>query len=557
MRPWLDIFRARLREPADLAALMQDLEPIVRAVVEPRPIALWAEPEVARCWVNQAPTPTFSPDDPLVAFCVAHPSPQAAERIRIDSPALAALHAELLVPLVSLGEFVAVIAIGDGSTETPLTAEQISALDEVAGLAAPAIRAARLALELAAAERAHRTSAEELRVAEIIQRSLLPETLPSIDGWRLDAYYKPARVVGGDLYDIIPLPGDLLGIVLGDASDKSVPAALVMATVRTLLRAAALRVVLPGQVLARVNDDLCAQIPPGMFVTCFFAILDPAAGRLRFANAGQCAPQLRGPEGVTELRARGWPLGMLPGRAYDEGEITFAPGSTVVCFSDGLTETHSRNGDMFGTERITATLEAQDCAAELIPALLAAKDAFADPDAEQEDDVTLISVIRMPAPEHVPLESAEPIVLASFTIPSAPDTERDAADRILAAVADLPLTETQRNRLYTASAETVMNAAEHGNQFRAELPVAIEVVRQGAAVQVRIADSGRGGPIPKPATPNIDAKLAGRQSPRGWGLFLIEKMVDQVDVIDEPSAHAVVLTVNLEKSASASVRPSS
>jgi serine phosphatase RsbU (regulator of sigma subunit)/anti-sigma regulatory factor (Ser/Thr protein kinase) len=544
MRPWLDLFRARLRESADLPTLVHELEQIVREIAGSRTALLWAEPEIAQHWSNPISLPPFSPGDPLVTYCVAHPTVTYAERARIDSPALAALDAGLLIPLVTLGEFVGLIVLD----ATEFTPDQIAALDEIAALAAPALRAAQLAHRVDAAERSHATTAEELRVAEIIQRSLLPESLPTIAGWRLDAFYKPARVVGGDLYDIIPLPGDLLGIVLGDASDKSVPAALVMATVRTLLRASALRLVLPGQVLARVNDDLCAQIPPGMFVTCFFAILDTSTGRLRFANAGQCAPYLCGPDGVTELRASGWPLGMLPGRTYDEGEITFAPGSTVVCFSDGLTETHSPGGDMFGTDRITGTLAESERCAPLIPALLAAQQAFAGPSWDQEDDVTLISVTRMPESEPIQVASpAEPIVLASFTIRSEPDTERAAADRILAAVADLPLTDTQRNRLHTAAAETVMNAAEHGNQFRRDLPVGIEIVRQGAALRIRISDSGRGGPIPEPATPNIDAKLAGLQSPRGWGLFLIEKMVDQVTVIDEPGGHTVELTLMLEQ----------
>ena len=129
-----------------------------------------------------------------------------------------------------------------------------------------------------------------MRIAQAIQRSLLPESLPTPPGWQFGAHYQPAQVVGGDLYDVIPLPNDLLGIVLGDVSDKSVPAALMMAATRTLLHATAQRIVLPGQVLARVNDALCTQVPPGVFVTCFFAILDPGTGRLRFANAGQCAP---------------------------------------------------------------------------------------------------------------------------------------------------------------------------------------------------------------------------------------------------------------------------
>jgi serine phosphatase RsbU (regulator of sigma subunit)/anti-sigma regulatory factor (Ser/Thr protein kinase) len=548
MRPWLDLFRARLREPADLPTLVHELEQVVRAIIQPRSAVLWAPPDVARHWSSPATLPAYAPDDPLIEHFVAHPAARRANRIEIDSPAFAALDAGILVPLVSLGTFVGLIAI----PEPELSADQIATLDEIAGLAASAIRVARLELQVGLAERVHQTTTEELRVAEIIQRSLLPESLPNISGWQLDAWYKPARVVGGDLYDIIPLPGDLLGIVLGDASDKSVPAALVMATVRTLIRAAAQRVVLPGQVLARANDDLCAQIPPGMFVTCFFAILDTASGRLRFANAGQCAPNLCGPNGVEELQASGWPLGMLPGRTYDEGEITLTPGSTLICFSDGLTETHDPAGEMFGTDRITATLAGVDNCAPLIPALLAAQNEFAGPSWEQEDDVTLISLTRLPDPEPVQEEPpAEPVTITAFTVPSTPDTERRAAERVLAAVADLPLTDAQRERLFTATAETVMNAAEHGNHFRDDLSVGIEVVRQGNQLHVRISDSGHGGPIPKPITPNIDAKLAGLQSPRGWGLFLIEKMVDQLEVIDTPNGHTIELTVNLNESTGA------
>jgi serine phosphatase RsbU (regulator of sigma subunit)/anti-sigma regulatory factor (Ser/Thr protein kinase) len=545
MRPWLDLFRARLREPADLPTLVHELEQVVRAIVQPRPALFWGPPDAAQHWSNPATLPAYATDDPLIEHFVAHPSARRANRIEIDSPVLAALDANVLVPLVSLGTFVGLIAV----PVPELSADQIATLDEIAGLAASAIRVARLTHRVDLAERAHQTTTEELRVAEIIQRSLLPESLPNIAGWRLDAWYKPARVVGGDLYDIIPLPGDLLGIVLGDASDKGVPAALVMATVRTLIRAAAQRVVLPGQVLARANDDLCAQIPPGMFVTCFFAILDTASGRLRFANAGQCAPNLCGPNGVEELRASGWPLGMLPGRTYDEGEITLTPGSTVICFSDGLTETHDPAGEMFGTDRITATLAGMDNCAPLIPALLAVQQQFAGPSWEQEDDVTLISLTRLPEPEPIQESApAEPVTIASFTAPSTSDTERVAAEQILAAVTDLPLTDTQRQRLFTAAAETVMNAAEHGNHFRADLSVGIEIVRQGNRLHVRISDSGHGGPIPEPATPNIDAKLAGLQSPRGWGLFLIEKMVDQVQVLDTPNGHTVELTVNLNES---------
>jgi anti-sigma regulatory factor (Ser/Thr protein kinase) len=320
-----------------------------------------------------------------------------------------------------------------------------------------------------------------------------------------------------------------------------------MATARTLVRSAALRVVLPGQVLARANDDLCAQIPPGMFVTCFIAILDTANGRLRYANAGHCPPFLASAEGAIELKASGWPLGIMPGAAYEEGEVTLAPGHAIVCFSDGLTETHGPSAEMFGTGRI-AEVVAEAWGGLLLEAVLAAHGRFAGPDWEPDDDLTIVTLARLAEDEPEVSGSMDgEAVLAQFTMPSSSDTERELAGRVLTAVADLPLSERQRERLRTAVAETAMNAAEHGNHYRPDLLIGVEVVRCGDELLVRISDSGLGGPIPEVTEPNLEAKLAGLQSPRGWGLFLIEKMVDRVEVRDSPDGPIVELMVRLEQ----------
>ncbi len=117
---------------------------------------------------------------------------------------------------------------------------------------------------------------QELRVARLIQQTLLPKTLPELPGYDVAAYYQPAREVGGDFYDFVDLEDGRLGLVVGDVTDKGVPAALVMATTRTLLRAAAQRLDSPGEVLKRVNDVLVQEIPPNMFVTCL--VRDPRPG---------------------------------------------------------------------------------------------------------------------------------------------------------------------------------------------------------------------------------------------------------------------------------------
>jgi serine phosphatase RsbU (regulator of sigma subunit) len=126
---------------------------------------------------------------------------------------------------------------------------------------------------------------------------------------KLAAYYGPAREVGGDFYDFLEFPDGRFGLVVGDATGLGMPAALVMATTRGMLRAVVQSLESPGEVLARVNEALVADIPPSTFVTCFYGVLDPKDGHLSYANAGHNLPCRRHDGQAEELRARGLPLG--------------------------------------------------------------------------------------------------------------------------------------------------------------------------------------------------------------------------------------------------------
>lgn len=246
----------------------------------------------------------------------------------------------------------------------------------------------------------------ELRMARRIQERILPKEIPSLQGWQLAAYWQPARAVSGDFYDFIPFPKGKLGIVIGDVTDKGVPAALVMATTRSVLRAAAigsasLGNISPGKILAQVNDLLCPDMPANMFVTCLLGILDPESGQLRFANAGHDLPFQRTANEVIELRARGMPLGLLPGMQYDENETSFAPGDCLLMYSDGLVEAHNPQGEMFSFPRLQADMANQPgsiapTGQELIKYLLEKLARFTGPDWEQEDDVTFVTLHRFP-----------------------------------------------------------------------------------------------------------------------------------------------------------------
>jgi predicted ester cyclase len=237
---------------------------------------------------------------------------------------------------------------------------------------------------------------QELQVARQIQQALLPEATPQLDGWELTTYYEPAREVGGDFYDFLEFEDGRLGLVVGDATGKGMPAALVMATTRGMLRAVVQSLESPGEVLARVNEALVAEIPPNMFVTCLYAILDPKSGSLRYANAGHDLPYLRhhGGGDVEELRARGLPLGLMPNMPYEEKEAVLGVGDNALFYSDGLVEAHDPQREMFGFARLRALVAEHAEEGSLVDFLMEELYSFVGEGWEQEDDITLLTLRR-------------------------------------------------------------------------------------------------------------------------------------------------------------------
>jgi serine phosphatase RsbU (regulator of sigma subunit)/predicted ester cyclase len=236
---------------------------------------------------------------------------------------------------------------------------------------------------------------QELRVARSIQHASLPEEVPTLEGWQISPFYQPAREVGGDFYDFHLLSEGRLGVVVGDATGKGVPAALVMSTTCGMLQLAAraLDSPSPGEVLAQVNETLVARIPSNMFVTCFYAILDPESGTLSYANAGHDLPYLRRVGGdAEELRARGMPLGLMPGMGYEEKEIVLEEGEAALFYSDGLVEAHDPQGEMFGFPKLRALVAEHAEERALGEYLLEELYSFVGEGWEQEDDITLLTL---------------------------------------------------------------------------------------------------------------------------------------------------------------------
>jgi predicted ester cyclase len=237
---------------------------------------------------------------------------------------------------------------------------------------------------------------QEMRVARRIQHASLPKEVPTLEGWQISPFYQPAREVGGDFYDFHLLSERRLGLLVGDATGKGVPAALVMSTTCGMLQLAAqaLDSISPGEVLAQVNETLFERVPPNMFVTCFYAILDPKSASLRYANAGHDLPYLHHSGDCEELRARGMPLGLMPGMSYEEKEIELDVGEDVFFYSDGLVEAHDPKGEMFGFPRLRALLAEHGEQRALGDFLLEELYSFVGDGWEQEDDITLLTLER-------------------------------------------------------------------------------------------------------------------------------------------------------------------
>ena len=513
------------------------------------------------------PPMDIAPNDPIVAYFLSAPGTIEVDKLHLESPALQAMKdagVKLAIPLVSQGELVGLLNLGPRLSEQDYSTDDRGLLNTLATQSAPAVRVAQLVQDQQIQARENERIQHELRVAQLIQKTLLPKDLPALPGWKVNAYYQAARQVGGDFYDFIYLDDGRLGLVIGDVTDKGVPAALLMATTRSVLRAVAQRVVKPGQVLERVNEIIYQDIPPKMFVTCLYALLDPESGQLLYANAGHDLPYHHHQMGgVTELRATGMPLGLMPGMQYEEKETTLAQGESILFYSDGIVEAHNPNRGMYGFPRLMKLIGEYQEESSLKDVVLEDLAEFTGPGWEQEDDITMVTLQRsksygvseiatrsvIPAEEDNSSNDIDWQILAELTVPSQPGNERIAMEQVTEAVEVLHLPVKRLDQLKTAVAEATMNAMEHGNHYLPDRPVFIKVLATQVALSVRITDHG-GSLIPPSddgiEVPDIEAKLAELQTPRGWGLFLIKHMVDEMNISSDASHHTVELIMYLK-----------
>ena len=255
-----------------------------------------------------------------------------------------------------------------------------------------------------------------------------------------------------------------------------------MAAARSVLRATASSVVAPGETLSASTSCSAPTSPSKMFVTCLYGVIDPATGRFRFANAGHNLPVRAHRRRLGRAARDRHAARAAPGMTYEEKEAWIAPGESLLLYCDGVTEAHSTEREMYGTPRLAEFVAGEG---ELIDGLLTSLAGFTGDGWEQEDDITLVTLRRTRrrrrgagARATRSASRAVPATSARRWSASPPRSRRSASSR------------AGSSSSKTAVAEAAMNAIEHGNDGRAELPVDVEVVVSGGVLTVRITDEG-------------------------------------------------------------------
>jgi sigma-B regulation protein RsbU (phosphoserine phosphatase) len=306
----------------------------------------------------------------------------------------ASIHSLLCVPLLVKSALIGVLTVCNKKLEEDFSEGDMRLLAIIAAQSAQVIENARLYEE----EKALLRMREEVRFATEIQLELLPKGAPEFTGFEVSGATIPARGVGGDYYDFIPVDEHHLAFCLGDVTGKGLPAALLMANLQATIRGQTMVSGRPSECMERSNELLHRSTDPVKFATLFYGILDSADGSLWYSSAGHDQPYLFSGSGEAQrLGTGGMMLGAIPGLPYQDEKVPLAPGDLLVVFSDGITEAMAESeeevGEQFGEERLLPLLEQNrgEKAERLIQIVVEAVKKHAGK-REQSDDMTLVVV---------------------------------------------------------------------------------------------------------------------------------------------------------------------
>ena len=321
----------------------------------------------------------------------------------------------MCAPLLAQDDLLGIMHIDTARQDERFTAEDLELLTGVANQTALAIANAKMHERLVLRERMER----DLQLATQVQQSFLPDKTPQVEGMEFAACYRAAHEVGGDFYDFIRQGDDRIVTVMGDVSGKGVPAALLMAKMTSDVRYFALQESEPKNIVGRLNDHMNESSMEDVFVTLLLAKIDLGTHAVTLSNAAHCPAMLRraAENDVIQIATEGnFPLGVVPGNAFEQETYTMQPGDVICLFTDGVTEAMNADQDLYGFERLRAAIAASACSAQgVMDAIMKDVHAFVG-DTKQSDDLTCVccGVVSSSAPTlpqaapAVPQPPAEP-----------------------------------------------------------------------------------------------------------------------------------------------------
>jgi serine phosphatase RsbU (regulator of sigma subunit) len=324
------------------------------------------------------------------------------------------MRAILLCPLEIQEQVEGALFLGSDHLAFNLSEQDLLTIEQYVTHVAAAISNARLFGE---AQRARKLAERELEIGREIQTEFLPADLPQLEGWELAARLHSARQVSGDFYDVFPVDGGRIAVVVADVCDKGVGAALFMALSRSLFRAASERTAvngspLPGSALSFANDYIAiTHDRANMFATAFFGVIDPSTGELEYANAGHDPALIVSPQGnVVQLPPTGPAVGLVPGSTCDVRRVTLDPGDTLLAFTDGVPEAMAADGSQYTEARLKELLRSTSGSPDELLDRIESDIRRHTTGVGQSDDVTLLAVTRLsaPPPQEHPEDGATP-----------------------------------------------------------------------------------------------------------------------------------------------------
>ena len=362
----------------------------------------------------------------------------------------------------------------------------------------------------------------ELRVASEIQQSMLPQGELCVDGLELKGMLKPARQVGGDLYDYY-IRDEKLFFCIGDVSGKGAAAAMLMGVIHSLFRSASAHENNPAHVMQTINETSCQNNESNMFVTLFIGVLDLPTGLLRYCDAGHDAPFVLHGTTSTLLPVKPHlPVGVFEDMKYDVQTATILPDSTIFLYTDGLTEAKNTARKQFGIERVKDLMEGfvNESPQEMLEKIVAAVERFVK-NAEQSDDLTMLAVRYVPV-------AFESTLSRELTIKNDVHEVAEFSRFIKSVNEELGLETSLARQIRLAVEEAVVNVIDYAYPEGVEGDITVQVLSDGRVMHVKIIDSGV--PFDPTEIQKADTTLSAEDRRiGGLGILLVREQMDSIN----------------------------